>query len=391
MALTKRSYNPYQIAGKSVTAALRQPGAAEAGKVPVWNNVTKKWEPGAGGGGGGAEVIPGVYFSPAQNFDSTFVVFASAIAKPNGPYVLNNPIVWSILDHTTAHNSSFFSSITADVGNLALSANFPRVKNVLNGYIKGDESFNIYGVSGAAPSISLTAITGHARIQKPYSITIRGNGAGGWTKRGDATAQNALDLGAYAGGGSPFNIIDPVFGVVYESLQITYSGLNNYGIRRVYSGLGAYNAKFVLVNPLTGDDLATSPTVDDEVTITSAGASFTAALDMYKWRPENQFMLSTPSFNFWIYGIFEAWMVAGASSNSVIKVRWQPVYPGATNYKIYRDVNADFSTQVLIHTGVSGSYEDAGLAAGTLYHYKLVGVVGGIDTDITTFRANTNV
>lgn len=51
MALTKRSYNPYQIAGKSVTAALRNPGAGEDGKVPVWNNATRRWEPGAGGGG----------------------------------------------------------------------------------------------------------------------------------------------------------------------------------------------------------------------------------------------------------------------------------------------------------------------------------------------------
>lgn len=53
MASVKRSFDYGQIVGKPVTAALRNPGVAEDGSVPVWNNGLKKWEPGAGGGGGG--------------------------------------------------------------------------------------------------------------------------------------------------------------------------------------------------------------------------------------------------------------------------------------------------------------------------------------------------
>lgn len=332
--------------------------------------------------------IPGIYFSPGQSFDPTFVVFASAIAKPNGPYVLNDPIVWSILDHTTAHNSSFFKNIAPDSGNLAFKIFFPPVKNVLNGYIKGDESFNIYGVLGCPPSIALDNMAGSPRIQKPFSVVVRGNGSGGWTKRGDGTAQTALDITAFSAGGASFNITGLVYGINYESLHISYNGPNRYTIRRVYSGLGAYNAKFVIVDA-AGVDLASNPTTLDEVIISCGAASYSDIIDMYKWRPTNEFMLSSPSFNFWITGWFEAWLVAVAISTTVIQVRWQPTYVGATNYKIYRDTQASFATQVLIHTGTSGLFLDTGRTAGTLYHYKLVAVISGVDTEITTFRTNT--
>lgn len=335
-----------------------------------------------------ATINPGIYLSPAQSFDPSFVVIASAIAKPGGTYVVNDPITWSILDHTTNHNSSFFTTITPSSGNLAFIINFPAVKNVLYGNILPDESFYQYGVMGAAPSISLTNMTGHARFLKSFNITLRGDGAGAWTERGTADAQTMLDLGTYSGGGSPFNLVNPAFGVNYDELQITYQGTNGYNIRRVYSGLGAYNAKFVLVNPMTGTDLATNPTTSDEVVISSS-MMYTAPLDMYKWVASNQFMSLTPSFNFWIYGTFECWMVAAATSTTSIQVRWQPVYPSATTYKIYRDTQSSFATQVLIHTGTSGVYLDTGLSSNTLYYYKLVAVVSGVDTDVTTFRTNT--
>jgi hypothetical protein len=46
MGLVRRSYNPYQIAGKGVTTELRKPGAAQLNLAPIWDDVAKRWKPG---------------------------------------------------------------------------------------------------------------------------------------------------------------------------------------------------------------------------------------------------------------------------------------------------------------------------------------------------------
>lgn len=81
-------------------------------------------------------------------------------------------------------------------------------------------------------------------------------------------------------------------------------------------------------------------------------------------------------------------MVAKAVSSTSIQVRFQ-AYTGASSYKIYRATDAAFTTPVLIYSGAVGSVIDTGLSALTLYHYKMVAVIASVDTDITTFRANT--
>jgi hypothetical protein len=70
-------------------------------------------------------------------------------------------------------------------------------------------------------------------------------------------------------------------------------------------------------------------------------------------------------------------------------VRWQPSYPSATNYKIFRDTSSTFATETLVHTGTTGSFTDSGLATNTLYYYRLKAVVGGIDTVVSYFKTNT--
>jgi hypothetical protein len=100
--------------------------------------------------------------------------------------------------------------------------------------------------------------------------------------------------------------------------------------------------------------------------------------------------MSTVS-NFFVEGLFECWMVAAATSTTSVQVRWQTDYPSATTYKIYRSSTGLYGTFTLIHTGTEGTFSDTGLTPSTLYTYKMVAVVGGIDTDVTTFNANTKL
>jgi hypothetical protein len=71
MSSVKRTFDYNLLAGNPVTTALRNPGVAEAGKVPAWNNVTKKWEPVVAGGGGSDVFIPEAYNASVTNLPPT--------------------------------------------------------------------------------------------------------------------------------------------------------------------------------------------------------------------------------------------------------------------------------------------------------------------------------
>jgi hypothetical protein len=190
-----------------------------------------------------------------------------------------------------------------------------------------------------------------------------------------------------ADGGTSFNV-NALYGVDYDAMSIVYVGPNNYGIQRVYAGLGIYNARFILIDRTTGLPVLVNPTAADEIFITNAGSqSYKLLLATYSITNNDWFGTFT---NFWVMGLFECWLVAAPISESSINVRFQPVYPAATNYKVYRDTSPTFATQVLVYTGIGGTFTDGGLISNTSYYYKLVGTIAGIDTDITTFRTNTN-
>lgn len=58
---------------------------------------------------------------------------------------------------------------------------------------------------------------------------------------------------------------------------------------------------------------------------------------------------------------------------SSINLAWDPV-DGAMGYKLYRDVQSNFSTMTKVYDGLSLAYSDTTVAGGTTYYYKL-GVV----------------
>lgn len=329
--------------------------------------------------------FPGVYIGPAQSFNPGFLVIASGIAHPSNSFVHGTPITWEFLTQSSAHNYSFFDSVYGNSGNQRLAVRYPNVKNVLNVSMTIDESFTAQGIFAGA-TVGLTAFEAEVDRFHASGIRLTGAGTNTWTEQG--TLGSLFDVTTYdaASGGTSFNT-SVQFGTDYNAVNIQYIGPNNYHIRRVYSGLGAYNIRFVLVdefnNPVTA-----FPTTSDEIIISNAGMN-RQQVGMATWSATTNSWMSS-AYNYWILGAFEVWMVAAPISSTSIQVRWQTVYVGATDYKILRSSTGLYGAYTLIHTGTEGIYTDAGLSANTIYHYKMQAVISGIDTDVTTFRTNTN-
>jgi hypothetical protein len=324
---------------------------------------------------------PGVYFSPAESVDPSFVVFAAGIAKTSNSYSQGNPITWDFLDHITAHNSSFYDSVTGSGSGIGVR--FPTVKNVLNTTITPDETFATNMIF-TGTSTGITGLAGPVIRPAVLNIRLTGNSTSSWSTSNGLGLLSRWSLSSFSSGGTSFNIVGPATTIDYDGINIQYIGTNNYHIRRVYSGLGIYNVRFYLVDEF-GNDVTDNPTSSDEVVI-SAGAMAPVITDMGTWQPDNQFMDGFA--NFWIFGAYECWLVAAPTSSSSINVRWQTTYPSATNYKIYRATSL-YGARTLVHTGTEGAFTDSGLSPGTLYWYFMVAVIGGVDTEITYFRTST--
>lgn len=326
---------------------------------------------------------PGVYFSPAQQLNPGFIVFATAIVYPTNTFVNGTPVTWGILDHASGHNSSFIDSAYGNTGTGELYIRYPRVRYVMNGTVTPDEVFSRYGIVPGS-SIGLTEIRANMNHVTNVGFRLRGDGAGNWTIAGLVPSLITTSTYNTTTALTGFNLT-PLWGVDYASVSVTYCGTSNYRIRRQYTGLGIYAAGFVLVDEFN-NPVTVAPTTNDEIFIANTGTTSTQ-VNMATWFSGNNWM--TNASNFWVFGVFECWMVAAPVSSTSIQVRWQTDYPSATNYKILRSSSGLYGPYTLVHTGTSGSYVDAGLTPNTLYTYKMVAVISGVDTDITTFNANT--
>lgn len=324
-------------------------------------------------------------FSFPEKHNPEFIVKASVIVAPSNSFSHGQPITWQTLAQNTSHGSSFFTGVSGQV-NARLRIEYPLVRYAFFCNAHLDETFGPQLVT-VGPTVGLS--NAEFAVSTPRNVGMRLVGAGSttWTKNGDSSA---FDVGSFstADGGTSLNIQTPALisdPNVYNRLTAVYHGPNGYTISRIFSGLGSFNYRFVLRKPdLTF--LNTNPTTSDMVII--QGATQPLTIGMQLWNSTTNSWMTTGT-NFFIDGMFEAWMIAGASSTTSIVVRWQTDYPSATNYKIYRDTSSTFATEVLIHTGTEGKFVDTGLTANTLYHYKMVAVIGGVDTTITTFRCAT--
>jgi hypothetical protein len=333
-------------------------------------------------GSSSTPTFSGPSFAPAASLNPEFIVMASAIVFPTNSYSYASTITWDKLDYTSGHNSSFFTTVAGNSGNQRLTINYPNTKYVINVTITPDESFAVQSLT-VGPTVGFSNLEAAVYHAGSMGVRLTGDGAGNWTKNGYDASEFTLTTFSTGDGGTSFNVAG-TFAINYDGLNIQYIGPNNYHIKRLYSGLGAYNVKFVLVDEF-GNFLNTNPTTSDEVIISNAGMR-SYQISMYNYDNSNAFMGSFT--NFWVTGLFECWMVANTVSSSSIAVKWQ-AYTGATNYKIYRATDQAFTSPTLIHTGTDFAYTDTGLSSSTLYYYKMVATISSVDTDITTFSART--
>jgi hypothetical protein len=326
-----------------------------------------------------------VNFSVPADHNPEFMILASAIVRPANSYSYGAPISWIILETGDGHGSSFITSAEGNP-NGRLTVKYPTVRKVFNVSITPDETFAANGAI-VGPTVGFDSFDAAVyRIRPLPAIQIVGHASQNWVKVGPYNAGWVIT--PYSTGSS-LNYIGEGYGLDYTGMTIQYVGNNNYRVRQVFSGLGEYNIRFVLVNNATNADV-TTVTADDVVilSIPSVAVAWQIPMAQYSTSDNSNNFMGTFT-NFWVLGLFEAWMIASAKSTTEVTVKWQTNYPGATTYKLYRDTQSSFATQQLIHTGTEGIFEDTGLTAGTLYYYKLVAVVSGVDTDVTTFRCKT--
>lgn len=355
-------------------------------KAPSQYAVKKYVDENAGGGGGSTTTRTGIVDSLGlnpisanvsyltNNYNTNFLVPATAILRVGNSWSNGVDITWNILTFSDGHGSMFFTSVNSR-DNLQLYLKYPRVKRVFYFHATPDESFSSSGVfTGASVGLDSAGI----RMAKMYPICARlqGNGTASWTVSGNTGS--FLTVGTYGGGATGFDVVDEGGNVSGEWNQITYEGTNNYRIRRKYSALGAYNNGFEMINIADNTLVTSNPTSSDNVYI-QTGGSRGETVESRFFTTSNKFL--TTSHNIWVSALFESWMVVNQRSRTSNIVRFQTDYPYATTYKLYRYTNSNYTGGTLIYTGNAGTYVDTGLTPDTIYYYKLFPVISGVDTE----------
>lgn len=353
------------------------------------------WSAPPGGGGGSVTeqaIVDALKQRPTPNFsfptndgNAEFVVFSTGIFRPDGTFSHGVDISWTMLGSSDGHSSSFFKGAIGNAFN-EFEVQFPNVKRVMVTLCGLDETFAKFILSNG-PSSGLTESRFKVFVPKVAGVRLVGDGAGGWTKIGDGSL---LDISTQQGDGSfHFNIssVDAAISSdIYDKIPIVYNGPNRYTIRQKFSALGIYNRGFFLEKPDGSGSLTTPPTSSDMV-IMGLGID-SIQVNMKYWQNGHNNWMAGGLVNFWVFGMFEAWMVGGARSTTEIQLKWQ-AYPSATSYKLFRATNPAFTGETQIYSGTAFNFLDSGRTANTIYYYKLKAVVSGVDTDVTTWNSKT--
>lgn len=317
-----------------------------------------------------------------QGANPEFVIPAVCAIRITGSYVLNDPIGLSALSDSE-HFGALVTSVTGTIGQITV--NYPAMKRVSKGWLGLDETLGPKGyVTG--PSVGLSSSVFKVSRTRPLQLRMYGDGAGNWTLYGQDAGKFSVSTFNTSTGLTTITITDLEGQTNYKYTGgFIYQGPQHYGIQQKYSGLGASSLGFYLIDTSKAI-VVSAPSSDDNIIGINMG-EITDSPRFDVWKPENQYMAGGTA-NFWYEGMMEAYMVARGLSTTEILVKWQE-YTSATNYKIYRDTDPAFGTQVKIYDGTELQYLDSGLSSGTLYYYKLVAEIASVDTDITTFNAAT--
>jgi len=319
---------------------------------------------------------------------SDFIITATGILRPDGAFTHGSQISWNILNGNDGHKSSFYTSASGSESDFAITVKFPKVKNVLNNTITVDETLSALGIFCGA-SVALNNFKSWAYINDIALVRATSNADGTFTKSAkklELSQSITITFDTLTGELLFSGLSNEVLNNL-SAASLIYNGENRLSLKRVYSGVASNALKYIVYNS-SGSILTTYPTTTDEFVLNVGLAKY--AVNPEYWYNNFYSGLWNANSNFWVFGMFEAWMVVQQYATGSNKIRWQTDYPSATNYKVYRSTSSNYTTDnvsgmTLIHTGTSGEYIDTGLSSGTLYYYKLMATVGS-DTEVTTFN-----
>jgi len=308
--------------------------------------------------------------------NNDFTILASIIARPTGTPVNGQPIVWQVLTNSDNHDSSFVRGVAGQSSG-ALRFLYPQVKNVVSFVTAPDEAYVTEEVQTGC-TVGTTYADLSATRTTTAGFQLKGNGTN-WTASGRMSSY--YSLASFSSGRTALNMPSTYKMIDAETVQITYTGTNNYRIRRVYSGIpGTMGLAFFLVDNATNLDVTSAPTTNDYVHISCVG-NYREVISLNTWQISNTqvgngFML--PAYNFWTLGVFELWFKVDTLSTTSLRARWQ-AKTGVTQYKLNRstaytvDVNGNFvlTAPTQVYAGTDLSFTDTGLTTNTMYYYQL--------------------
>lgn len=253
------------------------------------------------GGSGGAT---GDFVSTSGVSD---VIIAAGILRPVSTGTGGSAITWQILDPVTGHNSIYFTGVTTVGSNIVVS--WPTVLNVINFTCTSDETLAANGIRvGASVGTSTATISGSMN-SGVFGGWLRGNGGGTFfDKFGNLSL---FDMQLVDAGRVNFNA--PLLlnsGTLAQNAQfqqgiaINYVGDNNYRIRRILGGLGAYNFGFEIIDNATNAKITTNSSVDiiDIMATTPKSTALNLNINDSSGFP---YSLLGSSGNIWIIALFQ--------------------------------------------------------------------------------------
>lgn len=239
--------------------------------------------------------------SPTSNiFPDSYgqnVRMATAIIRPTVDGSGN--VTWAFIDDAD-HDPLYFTGLSTPTPNIVRVA-FPPVTKVLSLHVSCDDHTNRYGiVAGASVGLSSADIFLSASFQTHQVISYNGSN---WTNSGYVHTSSVTNSGTSiivnrSSGG--FANIESSYADTYAM----YAGTNNRVLRHVYSGLGYFQNRYELVDPVTG--VAQAPSVGDVIILFNPNLNYTMNTQTTNTSTgiEKHIYDGSVLPNFWITGVF---------------------------------------------------------------------------------------
>lgn len=235
---------------------------------------------------------------PQQKASATDTLIKAGGAIRGTPInVIGSLIKWDFLTESDKHKKVYFDSVKA-MPNGTIRVYYKPVKRVVTFLAGGDEILSKYATVGSAVDVAwadiyvgTTVVNGGEIKGNNTASFTKGSSLGAWDIVRDTTGLFRLNIGVVTG--LTMTAFD------YAKLTITYTGSNIRFVKRVFNGLGSYNAGFYLTDA-NGTIIKGNSDPNDRVVLSSGMTTqnvnaYRVGGDLYEynfWRPMSNIWLS---------------------------------------------------------------------------------------------------